>query len=579
MNKKRSTLLRIGHYLWKHKWLLLLAILLTIGSNLLALLGPELSGKAIDAVGIGPGEANFALVGRYVLLMLWFYVASSVMGWLLNILMIAVSRKVSYSIREDIFQRLVHMPVSFFDSHSTGDIISRISYDVDTLNASLSSDLVQVMTSAITIIGAFVMMLNISPKLVLVFVVTVPLSVLLTRFISRHTRPLFSARSKKLGDLNGFVEEMISGLKTLKAYNQEENVISDLDRENEDVVQAYYKADYYGSMMGPSVNFVNNLSLALVSVFGAFIYMAGGMTVGKISSFVLYSRKFSGPINEIAQIFGELQSAIAAAERVFRLMDMPLEPDDAPGAKTLTDVQGRVELQHVSFGYEPGRTILRDFSLLAEPGKLIAIVGPTGAGKTTFINMLMRFYDIDGGKIEVDEKNMAGLTRDSLRLAYSMVLQDTWLFYGTIYDNIAYGRPDATREEVIAAAKSAHIHRFIMGLPQGYDTVLTDDAANISKGQKQLLTIARAMLMNSRMLILDEATSNVDTHTEVLVQKAMRELMRNKTCFVVAHRLSTIQNADLILVVRDGSIVERGTHDELMEKNGFYRELYDAQYR
>ena len=579
MSRKRSTLLRIGSYLWQHKWLMLLALALTLGSNTLALVGPALSGKAIDAIGLGPGEADFAVVGYYAGLMLGFYLLSSILGWLLNILMIAISRKVTFSIREDLFRRLAHMPVSFFDSHSTGDIISRLSYDTDTISASLATDLVQVMASVITIVGAAGMMLRISPKLVLVFVVTVPMSVLLTRFISKKTRPLFSARSKKLGALNGFVEEMISGQKTLKAYNQEDVVIGDLDRENEEVVQAYYKADYYGSMMGPSVNFINNLSLALISVFGAFVYMAGGLTVGNISTFVLYSRKFSGPINEIAQIFGELQSAIAAAERVFRLIDMPQEPADAPDAHVLKDVEGKVELQHVSFGYEDGKTILPDLSLTAEPGKLVAIVGPTGAGKTTLINLLMRFYDAQGGVIAVDGQDSLHLTRDSLRLAYSMVLQDTWLFYGTIYDNIAYGRPGATREEVMAAAKAAHIHRFIMGLPQGYDTVLTDDAANISKGQKQLLTIARAMLMDSRMLILDEATSNVDTHTEQLVQQAMRELMRGKTCFVVAHRLSTIRHADLILVVRDGNVVERGTHEELMAQNGFYRELFEAQYR
>ena len=330
--------------------------------------------------------------------------------------------------------------------------------------------------------------------------------------------------------------------------------------------------------MGPSVNFIHNLSMTLVSVFGTMLHMQGKMTVGDIGSFVLYSRKFSGPIREIADIFNELQSAVAAAERVFRIIDQPLEKADAPDAQVLKDVQGSVELEQVSFGYEEGRTILKNFSLEAKPGQMIAIVGPTGAGKTTLINLLMRFYDVDGGTIRMEGKNIQSLTRSSLRLAYSMVLQDTWLFYGSIYDNIAYGRPDATREEVIAAAKAAHIHNFIMRLPQGYDTILADDAANISKGQKQLLTIARAMLMDSPMLILDEATSNVDTRTEMVVQQAMRELMVDKTCFVVAHRLSTIRSADKILVVREGNVVESGNHEELMRKKGFYWELYQAQF-
>ena len=576
--KKTSTLRRLCVYLLQYKWLLLLALALTVGSNLFALIGPALCGRAIDLAEMGPGKVDLPAVERYALWMALFYVASAVMTYLLNVLMIVISRKVTYRMRRDMFRRLTDLPVGYFDSHPVGDIISRISYDTDTINGSLSTDLVQIFASVITVAGSLIMMLRIAPKLVLVFVVTVPLSMLITRRISKKTHPLFRLRSRRLGELNGFAEEMISGQKTLKAYCQEENTLSELDEYNERAVEAYYQAEYHVAGMGPSTNFINNLSLTLISVFGAMMYMAGGITVGNISSFVLYSRKFSGPIREVADIFNELQSSVAAAERVFRIMDERPEPPDPADARPLGPVQGAVELEHISFGYTPGRTVLHDLSLQVQPGRLIAIVGPTGAGKTTLINLLMRFYDMDGGKMRVDERDCAGITRSSLRLAYSMVLQDTWLFYGSIYDNIAYGRPSATREEVEAAARAAHIDGFIRSLPQGYDTILTDDAANISKGQKQLLTIARAMLMDSPMLILDEATSNVDTRTELLVQQAMRELMRDKTCFVVAHRLSTVRHADRILVVRDGDIVESGVHAELMAKKGFYWELYQAQF-
>lgn len=578
MSGKKSTVLRLCRYLLQFKGALALALGLTIASNLFALVGPRLSGKAIDAIELGTGRVDMPTVVHYAKWMLLFYLASAVMGYLLNVLMIATSRRVTFRMRQDLFRRLADMPVGYFDTHATGDLISRISYDTETVNTSLSTDLVQILASAITIVGSLILMLTTAPGLVLVFAFTVPLSVIITRWITKRTFPLLRLRSKKLGELSGFVEEMISGQKTLKAYCQEENTLAELDEYNGAAVEAYYRADYYIAPMGPSVNFVNNLSLTLISVFGAIRYMNGQMTVGDISAFVQYSRKFSGPIHEIADIFNELQSAVAAAERVFRIIDEPIEAADPPEARVLERVKGDVTLEHISFGYLPQRTVLKDFSLAAAEGQLIAIVGPTGAGKTTLINLLMRFYDPQKGVIRVDGNPTDTLTRSSLRLAYSMVLQDTWLFYGTIYDNIAYGRPSATREEVVAAAKAAHIDGFIRRLPQGYDTVLTDEAANISKGQKQLLTIARAMLMETPMLILDEATSNVDTHTELLVQQAMRELMRSKTCFVVAHRLSTIRNADQILVVRDGNVVETGTHEALMAKKGFYWELYQAQF-
>ena len=574
---KKATLLRLLRYMMQFKWLLILALALTLFSNGFALIGPRLSGSAIDCIA-SPDGVDFKGVAHYALLMLAFYLASSLFSYLLSILMVHISRKVTLRMRRDLFDHLCDMPVGFIDRHAIGDLLSRIFYDTDTINTSLSSDVVHVLTSSITIVGSLVMMLTIAPPLVLVFAFTIPLSLFITAMITRHTQPLFRLRSRKMGELNDYSEEMISGMKSLKAYRQEDNTLGGMDALNEEVVTAYYKSEYYSSMMGPSVNLINNLSMSLISVFGAILYMNGGITLGNISSFVQYSRRFSGPINEIANIYGELQSALAAADRVFSLLDEPLEPDDAPYALPLENVQGDVEMRDVSFGYEKGKTILKNLSFQARKGSMIAIVGPTGAGKTTLINLLMRFYDIDSGSLTVDGKPVDAITRDSLRRAYSMVLQDTWLFSGTIYDNIAYAKPDATREEVEAAAKAAKIHHYIMSLPDGYDTVITDDGANISKGQKQLLTIARAMLVNAKMLILDEATSNVDTRTEVQIQQAMRRLMRDKTCFVVAHRLSTIRNADLILVVRDGNVVERGTHKELMRQDGFYRELYNAQF-
>lgn len=575
--EKRHILLRLGRYLWQFKGWLFLAILLSISSNLLSLAGPMYSGYAVDAM-VGKGQVNMERVIYCCEIMIALYLVSAALAYILNLVMLQITKRIVSTMRSNIFDRLMRLPVSFFDTHAAGDIISRITYDVDTINTSLSNDVVSLAASFITVIGSLVMMLLISPPLVLIFVVTVPLTIFFIKKLTGLTRPLFRARSGKLGELNGFIEEMLAGQKSLKAYHQEVNTIGKFQAKNEEAVDAYYRADYMGSMVGPSVNLVNNISLALVTIFGAIRFIFGQMTLGNISSFVLYSRKFSGPINESANIMSELQSALAAAERVFRLLDETEEPADSTDAKVLTDIYGDVELSHVSFGYTKDHTIIHDLSLHAEPGKLIAIVGPTGAGKTTIINLLMRFYDIDSGKITIDGNDITKVTRDSLRRAFAMVLQDTWLFHGTIYENIAYGKPDATLEDVKRVCNAARIHNYIMRLPKQYDTVLTDDGRNISKGQKQLLTIARAMLLDAHMLILDEATSNVDTRTELQIQEAMLELMKDKTCFVIAHRLSTIQNADCILVVKEGEVIEQGTHDELMEKRGFYRSLYDSQF-
>ena len=571
---------RLWKYLSPYKWLLALAAALSIGGNALALIGPKLSGFAIDAIE-AVGGVDFAGVFKYAGLMIAFYAASSVISYILANLMIRLSRKAVYSMRRDAFNTLASLPVSFFDTHQTGDVISVISYDIDTINSSLSSDLVQMIASVITVCGSFVMMLSISPLLILVFVVTIPISVIFTRFRSKRVRPLYRRRSKKLGELNGFIEEITSGLKTTKAYSREQVFIDRFDVKNDEAVEANYEADHFSCITGPTVTFINNLSLALISIFGALMYMAGGITLGNISSFVLYSRKFSGPINEFANIISDLQSALAAAERVLRLIDEKGEPADRPNAAVLgadAPVRGDVRLDSVSFGYSEGQTVLNNVTFNAERGRVIAIVGPTGCGKTTIINLLMRFYDATTGEIRVDGSEVRDITRSSLRGAYTMVLQDTWLFHGTVFENIAYGKKDVTREDVERAAKAARIHGYIMSLPDGYDTVLSDNGVNISKGQKQLLTIARAMLLDSPMLILDEATSNVDTQTERSIQDAMLKLMNGRTCFVIAHRLSTIRHADNIIVLSDGRIVEHGRHDELLAKRGAYYTMYHAQF-
>ncbi len=574
----KKTMRRLAVYLLRYRVGLLLALLFSVGANLLALVGPKLSGSAINAIQ-GPGNVDFSRVFHYVRLMILFYVLSSLMNYLLSVLMMKIGRAIARNMRNDVFEKLMKLPVSFFDRNQTGDIISRVSYDIDVINSSLSTDVVQLFSSLITVIGAFIMMLVVCPPLVLAACVTIPLSIFYTRHMTKKTRPMFARRSACYGNLNGFSEEMFSGQRTLQAYVHEERSIRDFDRINDEACDAFYDTEYYGTMIGPSVNFINNLSLSLVAILGSVLYMYKVVRLGDISSFVLYSRKFSGPINEIANIFHEFLSALAAAERVFRLLDEPEETPDKEDARLPEEIRGSVALKDITFGYTKEKIILSGVNLLAKPGQLIAIVGPTGAGKTTIINLLMRFYDPQQGRILLDGTDHLDYTRSSVRRAYAMVLQDTWLFHGTVYDNIAYGREGASREEVVAAAKAARIHKYIMCLPKGYDTIITEDGGNISKGQKQLMTIARAMLYQSPMLILDEATSNVDTQTERQIQKAIRTLMQGKTCFVIAHRLSTIQHADCILVIDGGAIAEQGTHDELLAKKGLYYTMYHSQFQ
>ena len=585
---RKGLMLRLGGYILQYWPLFLLAVLLTLASNQLSLMGPKYSGDAIDAIAAESG-VNFDAVWENVGRMLVCYAASAILSYLLAILMIRLSQRIVYTMRKQLFEKLTSLPVSYFDTHTTGDIISRISYDIDTVNASLSQDLVQVMTSIYTVIGSLVFMWQISRPLIAVFAITVPASIFFTRFRSKRVRPLFHMRSQKLGELNGYAEEMLSGGSTIRAYGREDEISKRFAERNREAMDAYYNAEYYGAALGPSVNFINNLSISLVMIFGGMLYMfsqSGAaspgslffITLGGVAQFVQYSRKFAGPINEFANILNEFQSAFAAAERIFRIIDEQPEAADAPGALELSNVQGRVEVENVDFGYTPEKPILKALSVNAKPGQTIAIVGPTGAGKTTIINLLMRFYDVNSGRILVDGNEIRDIRRDSLRRAYTMVLQDTWLFCGTIFDNIVYGRENATMEEVRAAAKSARIDSYIERLPDGYNTMLSDDGVNISKGQRQLITIARAMLSDTSMLILDEATSNVDSRTEIKIQQAMNELMRGRTCFVIAHRLSTVQDADLSLVLKDGRVIESGTHDELVKLGGFYGSLYNSQF-
>ncbi|MBQ1364623.1 MAG: ABC transporter ATP-binding protein [Clostridia bacterium] len=569
---------RLLSYLGAFKaWILLVAVLCLI-SNVLSLWGPSLAGSAINEAAAGVNRVDFEKVTYYAVRMLAVYACSSLITILIHMIMVNVSKRVGRKMRQDVFDKLMRLPVGFFDRNQAGDIISRVSYDVDVISTCMATDVVAILTSVVTVVGALIMMVRISPMLSLVTLVTVPASIGFTAHMRKKTQPRFVKRSKAYGAMNGFVEEQLSGQKTIQAYAYEDQIDEKYNDINHQAADAYYEADSLAATIGPTVGFINNIGLSLIALLGSVLYMNGSIGLGNISSFVLYSRKFSGPINEVANIINELFSALAAAERVFGLLDQAEELQDAENARTLTEPEGNVALDHVFFGYEPDRTIIHDLSMQADAGKLTAIVGPTGAGKTTMINLLMRFYDVDSGSVTVDGQNVRELTRRSLRSAYAMVLQDTWVFRGTIFDNIAYGKENATMEEVVAAAKAAHIHPFIMRLPEGYQTVISEDGGNISKGQKQLLTIARAMLYTSSMLILDEATSNVDTSTEREIQRAMRELMTGRTCFVIAHRLSTIRNADNILVVNQGDVVEQGTHDELMRAKGFYYRLYRAQF-
>ena len=578
----RGTLIRIIRYLMEYRWIVLLLLICSFFSNIGNLLGPRYAGKAItvaeEGYKAGIGKVDMVLIRHYAMIMLVLYLGSNILNFLISIGMARVGRQIAENMRRDVFAKLMRMPVGYFDKHQAGDIISRVSYDIDVVSTSLSADVIHILTSMVTVAGSFIIMCTISVPLVLCMLFTIPVSIWFTRRMGRITRPLYARRSQAYGEMNGFAEEMFTGQKTILAYAQEERISERFSKINREAAEAYKNADGMGMRMGPTIGMISNIGLSAIGMGGAVLYMLEIVTLGQISSFVLYSRKFSGPINEISNIINEIFSALAAAERVFQLLDQPEECADREDAEVLENSRGHVKAEDVTFGYLPGRPVLHHLFMEAQTGETIAIVGQTGAGKTTIINLLMRFYDPDSGVILLDEKPHDHYTMESLRRNYAMVLQDTWVFQGTIFDNIAYGKENAAKEEVVEAAKAARIHNYIMRMPRGYNTVITEDGGNISKGQKQLLTIARAMLYSTNMLILDEATSNVDTTTERHVQNAIRSLMKNKTCFVIAHRLSTIQNADHILVVDHGDVVEQGNHEELMKARGAYYRMYASQF-
>ena len=574
----KGTLIKLYKTLLPFKVLIIFVVVLSIFSCVLSLLGPYFCGEAINEVEKGPGMIDFSIVWKWAVMMLVSYLFSEVVYLTINLIMVSVSKKTGYILRKECFEKLHRLPVSVFDDNSAGDILSRISYDVDVVATSIQTDISQIITTIITVLGSFFMMLKISLPLSCITMVTLPVTIIYTIHIKGITRPLYSKRSEKYGEMNGFVEEMFSGEKTIQAYSYEENVSKEYAKINKEASDAYFNADVRGVTIGPTMGMMNNLSLALNGMIGSILYMFSFATLGQLSSFILYSRKFAGPINELSNIMNEIFSALSAAERIYSFLGMIEDPEDAPDAIELTSGEGRVELRDVSFSYSPEKEILHSVSFSTEKGKTLAIVGETGAGKTTIINLLMRFYRPQGGKILIDGIDSAKLTDRSLRSQFAMVLQDTWLFRGTVLENIAYGREDATREEVVEAAKKAGIHHFITTLEKGYDTVISENGGNISKGQKQLLTIARAFLSKAPVLILDEATSNVDTSTEKKVREAMTALMKGRTAIVIAHRLSTIENADEIIVMSHGSVVEKGTHSSLLEKKGAYYNLYRSQF-
>ncbi|MEE0211449.1 MAG: ABC transporter ATP-binding protein [Negativibacillus sp.] len=577
MENRKETLARVLRFAKPYRWYLLAALVSAVLSVSLTLYAPVLIGRGIDQI-IAPGKVYFDNLLPILVELGIVAVLAALFQWLLTLCTNIVTYKTVRDLRSAAFEHVEEIPLSNIDSRPHGDIISRIINDIDSVSDGLLQGFSQLFTGIITIAITLVYMLAINFKVGLVVVVITPLSLFVASFIAKHSFDMFRRQSAIKGQLSGCIEELVGNQKVVKAFSYEERAQQQFDQINHQLYDVGVKAQFYSSLTNPCTRFVNGVVYAAVAIVGALSCIAGGFSVGALSSFLTYANQYTKPFNEISGVITELQTAIASAKRVFDVIDEPAQQPDEPDAAHPTGCKGQIEIDRVSFSYEKSHPLIRDFHLQVKPGQRIALVGPTGCGKTTMINLLMRFYDVDAGEIRVDGQPIKKIGRDSLRSLYGMVLQDTWMFKGSVRDNIAYGKPDATDEEVVAAAKAAHAHSFIMRLPQGYDTVLAEDGGNISQGQKQLLCIARAMLTKPSMLILDEATSSIDTRTEIKIQQAFAQMMEGHTSFVVAHRLSTIREADCILVMKDGQIIEQGTHQQLLEKKGFYHQLYNSQF-
>ncbi len=581
----KGTMKKLLGYLGKYRIALAMVAVFAVGSTVFNIIGPKILGNATTEIfnGLvgkvsGGAGIDFDAIGKILLTLLCLYACSALFAFIQGYIMTGISQKMTYRMRKEISEKISRMPMNYFDKMTHGEVLSRITNDVDTLSMSLNQSATQLITSVTMILGVLVMMLSISPLMTLVTLLILPLSVGLISVIVKHSQKYFKSQQEYLGHVNGQVEEVYGGHNIVKAFNKEEDVIREFERDNDMLYQSAWKSQFLSGMMMPVMQFVGNLGYVVVVILGGYLAMKKTIEIGDIQSFIQYVRNFTQPIQQVAQVANMLQSTAAASERVFEFLEEAEEDQTVPDPVHIDGLEGRVEFDHVNFGYRPDHTIIHDFCAHVEPGQKIAIVGPTGAGKTTMVKLVMRFYDVNSGSIKVDGHDIREFNRSELREMFGMVLQDTWLFKGSIEDNIRYGKLNASHEEVVEAAKAAYVHRFVQTLPGGYEMELNEEASNVSQGQKQLLTIARAILADPPILILDEATSSVDTRTEVRIQKAMDNLMKGRTSFIIAHRLSTIRDADLILVMKDGDIVEQGNHQELIAKGGFYAELYNSQF-